>query len=56
MVKAGIPLFNENTFAALPVGAISSNFCPNRVKVRTIAPASEVLPVPAEPRIIITQC
>ena len=54
MVSAWRPALSENTFAARPVGASSTVFCRNMVIVLTIAAAKEVLPVPAEPRKIIT--
>ena len=56
MVEAGLPELSENTFAALPVGAINTTFCPNFIIVRTKAPAKEVFPVPAQPRRIMRVC
>ena len=56
MVKAACPpLFSENTLAARPVGAISTVFCPNSPNARTKAPAKELFPVPALPRISISE-
>ncbi len=54
MVLASIPLLMEKTFAARPVGAMSTSRCPREWSVYTMAEASDVLPVPAEPRITIT--
>ena len=44
---------SENTLAARPVGASSTTFILSSTSERTNAPASEVLPVPAEPRRIM---
>ena len=54
IVPASLPALSENTFAARPVGAISTTFCRMFSIARTMAPASDVLPVPAEPLRIIT--
>ncbi len=54
MVDAGVSEFTANTLAARPVGASNTTRCLNRFIVRTMAPDSDVLPVPADPRIIIT--
>ena len=45
----------ENTLAARPVGASRITLWRNLTSVFTMAAASDVLPVPAEPRIIITE-
>ncbi len=47
---------SASTLAARPVGAMSTTFWSIASIVRTTAAAKEVLPVPAEPRIIITTC
>ena len=54
MVQAACPALSANTLAARPVGAISTTLQPSCFMVRTIAPATDVLPVPADPRIIIS--
>ena len=53
MVNAACPAFSANTFAALPVGAISTIFCFISLRAFTMAPARVVFPVPAEPQRII---
>ena len=54
MVNAACPAYSEKTLAARPVGASSTSFCPSVVIAFTMAAASVVLPVPAEPRITMT--
>ena len=53
MVEAGSELLIDNTLAARPVGAISTTFWRSDTSVCTIAATSDVLPVPALPRITI---
>ena len=54
MVEACMLLLSENTLAARPVGAMSTRRWPSEWRVYTMAAASEVLPVPAEPLITMT--
>ena len=54
MVCAAEPLFRANTLAARPVGASSTTGCSIRLRNLTMAPARVVLPVPAEPRSIMS--
>ena len=54
MVEAGVSELIENTLAARPVGASNTTRCLSLFIVRTMAPDRDVLPVPADPRIIIT--